>query len=135
MKLPLGSLTKLRSIDAADNQITRIPDLSGLTNLELYYTNYPSMEKHPNNMFSGNMITRDEFAGKFAEEPGEDWLELNSYDETIVEIPDQALKSRLLARFDKNQDGELSKSEMSQIEYFDAYNAGITDLTGLKLKI
>ena len=129
---PLGSLTKLRSIDAADNQITRIPDLSGLTNLELYYTNYPSMEKHPNNMFSGNMITRDEFAGKFAEEPGEDWLELNSYDETIVEIPDQALKSRLLARFDKNQDGELSKSEMSQIEYFDAYNAGITDLTGLE---
>ena len=129
---PLGSLTKLRSIDAADNQITRIPDLSGLTNLELYYTNYPSMEKHPNNMFSGNMITRDEFVGKFAEEPGEDWLELNSYDETIVEIPDQALKSRLLARFDKNQDGELSKSEMSQIEYFDAYNAGITDLTGLE---
>ena len=89
------------------------------------------MEKHPNNMFSGNMITRDEFAGKFAEEPGEDWLELNSYDETIVEIPDQALKSRLLARFDKNQDGELSKSEMSQIEYFDAYNAGITDLLGI----
>ena len=129
---PLGSLTKLRSIDAADNQITRIPDLSGLTNLELYYTDYPSMEKHPNNMFSGNMITRDEFVGKFAEEPGEDWLELNSYDETIVEIPDQALKSRLLARFDKNQDGELSKSEMSQIEYFDAYNAGITDLTGLE---
>lgn len=50
------------------------------------------MEKHPNNMFSGNMITQDEFVGKFAEEPGEDWLELNSYDETIVEIPDQGIK-------------------------------------------
>ena len=49
-----------------------------------------------NNMFGGNQIPREGFVGKFATEPGEDWLTLNSYDEGIVEIPDQALKSRLL---------------------------------------
>ena len=127
---PIRSLTSLSGLDVSGNNLTEIPDLRALVNLQFYYET--SGKKVFNNMFGGNQIPREGFVGKFATEPGEDWLTLNSYDEGIVEIPDQALKSRLLARFDKNQDGELSKSEMSQIEYFDAYNAGITDLTGLE---
>ena len=127
---PIRSLTSLSGLDVSGNNLTEIPDLRALVNLQFYYET--SGKKVFNNMFGGNQIPREGFVGKFATEPGEDWLALNSYDESIVEIPDQALKSRLLARFDKNQDGELSKSEMSQIEYFDAYNAGITDLTGLE---
>ena len=120
---PIRSLTSLSGLDVSGNNLTEIPDLRALVNLQFYYET--SGKKVFNNMFGGNQIPREGFVGKFATEPGEDWLALNSYDESIVEIPDQALKSRLLARFDKNQDGELSKSEMSQIEYFDAYNSGI----------
>ena len=130
---PIRSLTSLSGLDVSGNNLTEIPDLRALVNLQFYYET--SGKKVFNNMFGGNQIPREGFVGKFATEPGEDWLALNSYDESIVEIPDQALKSRLLARFDKNQDGELSKSEMSQIEYFDAYDAGITDLTGLEYVI
>ena len=130
---PIRSLTSLSGLDVSGNNLTEIPDLRALVNLQFYYET--SGKKVFNNMFGGNQIPREGFVGKFATEPGEDWLALNSYDESIVEIPDQALKSRLLAQFDKNQDGELSKSEMSQIEYFDAYDAGITDLTGLEYVI
>lgn len=49
--------------------------------------------KKPYNMFGGNKITRDEFAGKFAEEPGEDWLDLNSYNTESVTIPDSSVKN------------------------------------------
>ena len=130
---PIRSLTSLSGLDVSGNNLTEIPDLRALVNLQFYYET--SGKKVFNNMFGGNQIPREGFVGKFATEPGEVWLALNSYDESIVEIPDQALKSRLLAQFDKNQDGELSKSEMSQIEYFDAYDAGITDLTGLEYVI
>lgn len=64
--------------------------------------------------------------------PGEDWLELNSYDTTLIEIPDSALKKQLVSQYDADCDGELSYGEMNSIEFLNAANCGITDLTGLE---
>ena len=82
-------------------------------------------------------IARDEFAGKFAEEPGEDWLDLNSYNTESVTIPDAALrKTYLLSNFDQDEEtGNLLVSEMKKVYNIICENAGITDLTGLEYAV
>ena len=127
--VPLQDMSELLYLELKNNDISEMPDFTRLINLQFYdYANSPTI------VFAGNKITADQFVGKFAQEPGEDWIEANSYDSEIVEISDPELKNALLS-YDTDQDGELSKAELRQMGSFLASNTGITDLTGLEYAV
>ena len=145
LKLPFNNIEDLTSIsrlpnlqilDVKGNRITKVPSFVE-TSLRLYETEWDADKQKeiwttPKRIFTGNKISREEFVGKFSVIPGEDWLELNSYDTTLIEIPDSALKKQLVSQYDADCDGELSYGEMNSIEFLNAANCGITDLTGLE---
>lgn len=126
---PLAGLTKLSYLDLTGNRLTDIPDLSGLKILRMY--NGYNGDGSARNIFGGNQITRDKFAGKLPQEPNEEWLVLNSYESDIVKIPDENLKTILL-EYDADGDGELCRSEMRLISYLDLRNREIRSLEGLE---
>ena len=64
---PLAEIKGLRELRICNNKIQKIPDLTGLGSLELYVV-YSDRGDVPVNMFSGNMIPREEFIGKFVYE-------------------------------------------------------------------
>lgn len=135
---PLTKIVGFQYLYANGNQISQIPDFRG-THLKLY-ENYGISEtgettRTPIVMFSGNPVKKEEFAGKFPEEPGEDWLELNSYNDTPVNIPDENLRKALLY-LDSDGDGVLTVEDLRKINGSVYYgNSGIKDLTGLEYAI
>lgn len=126
---PIVTLTSLSSFSITNNKLTDIPDLSGLKRL------YMGTEDNPVNIFGGNQIPRENLIGKLPQEPTEKWLNLNSYQTELVDIPDAVLKEILAESYDANGDGELNRSEMTMIDSLDLRGKGITSLEGLQWAI
>lgn len=106
---PILGLTRLQNLYARNNKLTEIPDMKGLSSLMLY----SSINGDPESIFIGNLIPREGFEGKFNQKLTEEWLNKNSYDATVIEIPDENLAKAIRNLVpDSDGDGKFNKSEL-----------------------
>lgn len=143
---PIINLSLLSDFYIQNNRLATVPDCTRLWNLirddrEWWQDANGGWQctVTPRNMFGGNYIVREQFKGKFDTmmgEPSEEWLDLNSYvDESLI-IPDSNLLQVLLEH-EVNADGDdvITKLELLELEYLFANNKGIADLNGLQYAV
>ena len=125
---PLGTLRGLRRLDAGGNEIVDIGPLvqREIWHLESDYAPYLSVRLNPLNRASlHDHIPKLEAWG----------INVFAPDSPAVSIPDPALHrlvSRAIAGISVHVDDPIIKATIMRLRRLDAFNAGVSDLTGLE---
>ena len=126
---PLASLSRLRRLSLADNLIT---DVSALAVREIWSEDWSVL------LLSGNLLDEDSVTEHVP--LLESWgVTVNHERSPVVDMPDVRLRSLVAQETAGNHIlvdvGALTKSRMEGLWFLDAFNAGVSDLTGLETAI